>query len=97
MEIAHPELLETRAQLFKALSHPSRLYIVELLAKGPRCVCDITGHVGVDISTVSKHLSVLKNAGVVTDAKNGNMVFYSLRMPCVLSFFRCIDDNASRG
>lgn len=82
---------EARARVLKALAHPSRLYIVEELAKGERCVCDLTEMIGVDMSTVSKHLSVLKQAGIVIDDKRGNQVFYRLRVPCILNFFGCVE------
>lgn len=72
------------ASIMKALSHPSRLLILEALAETPHCVCELTRLVGADTSTVSKHLSVLKNAGIVFDEKRGNMVFYSLICSCVL-------------
>jgi DNA-binding transcriptional ArsR family regulator len=58
---------EARAKVIKALGHPSRLHMVDELGKRERCVCELTEMVGADISTVSKHLSVLKNAGIVTD------------------------------
>ena len=83
--------LTYRANVFKALAHPSRLLIVEELAKGERCVCELTELVGADVSTVSKHLSVLRNAGIVVDEKRGAQVWYELRMPCVLSFFECVE------
>lgn len=82
---------EARAKVLKALAHPSRLYIVEELEKGERCVCDLTEQIGADVSTVSKHLSVLKQAGIVLDEKRGNQVFYQLRVPCILNFFGCVE------
>ncbi len=82
---------ESRAAILKALAHPTRLFLVDELARGERCVCDLTGMVGADISTVSKHLSVLKQAGIVEDDKRGLQVFYSLRTPCVLNFFTCCE------
>lgn len=82
---------EARARVIKALSHPTRLYIVDRLAERERCVCELTEMIGADVSTVSKHLSVLKNAGVVTDEKRGAMVFYRLRVPCVMQFFGCVE------
>ena len=82
---------EARARVLKALAHPTRLFIVEELANEERCVCDLTEMIGVDISTVSKHLSVLKQAGVVSDDRRGNQVFYSLRVPCILNFFGCVE------
>jgi ArsR family transcriptional regulator len=83
--------LEARARVIKALAHPSRLQIVEELAQGERCVCDLRALVGSDMSTVSKHLSVLREAGIVDDDKRGLQVFYRLRVPCILNFFGCVD------
>ena len=80
-----------RAAVFKALGHPTRLFIVEELAKTERCVCELTDMIGDDISTVSKHLSVLKNAGIVSDQKRGLQVFYSLGVPCIVNFFSCVE------
>jgi ArsR family transcriptional regulator len=83
---------ETRAKIVKAMAHPTRMFIVDELSRsGQRCVCELTEMVGADISTVSKHLSVLKNAGILADEKRGNQVYYSLRVPCILEFFRCIE------
>ncbi len=80
-----------RAQIYKALGHPARLCMVEELAKGPRCVCELAQLVGMDMSTVSRHLSVLKAAGIVQDDKRGLQVFYTLRIPCVVKLFGCIE------
>ena len=82
---------ERRARVIKALAHPSRLYIVDMLAQHEHSVGELTTLVGSDMSTVSKHLSVLKNAGVVKDEKRGASVYYSLRIPCILNFFKCTD------
>ena len=73
--------LATRANVFKALAHPSRLLIVEQLAQNERCVCELTEMIGADMSTVSKHLSVLKGAGIIQDDKRGLQVYYRLKMP----------------
>ncbi len=83
--------LEARAKIIKAMAHPTRLFIVEELAKEKRCVCELTGMIGADTSTVSKHLSLLKEAGIVQDEKHGNQVFYELRCLCVLNFFGCVE------
>lgn len=82
---------EARAEVLKAMAHPSRLLIVDELAKGERCVCELTEMIGADVSTVSKHLSLLKNAGIVMDEKRGTQVFYTLRVPCVVNFFSCVE------
>ena len=83
--------LEARARIIKALAHPTRLFIVEELDKKECCVCELTEMIGADMSTVSKHLAVLKNAGIVTDEKRGSQVFYKLRVPCILKFFGCVE------
>ncbi len=82
---------EARARIIKAMSHPTRLFMVDELSKGERCVCELTEMVGDDISTISKHLSVLKAAGIVADERRGTRIFYSLRVPCVLAFFSCVE------
>jgi len=82
--------LAQRAKVFKALGHPSRLLMVETLGQGEKCVCELRELVGSDISTISKHLSVLKEAGIVTDERRGTSVYYSLRMRCVSTFLACV-------
>ena len=82
---------EGRAKVMKALAHPSRLMMIDELSRGERCVCELTDLVGHDISTVSKHLNVLKKAGVVEDDKRGKQVFYRLKVPCILNFFQCFE------
>jgi len=83
--------LEAHARILRALGHPSRLFIVEELRKGERCVCELTALIGADISTVSRHLSVLKNVGIVIDDKRANQVFYRLLTPCILNFMGCVE------
>jgi len=74
--------LAQRARMIRALAHPSRLLILdELLRNGERCVCEITQAVGAEISTVSRHLAVLRSAGLVADEKRGLKVFYRLKCP----------------
>ena len=85
------ERLRARAAIIKAMAHPSRLLMVEELSGGERCVCDLTELVGADMSTVSKHLSVLKRAGIVEDRRQGTTIYYRLRCPCILGFFECVD------
>jgi len=63
--------LEARARVMKSLAHPTRLFIVDELSRGERCVCELTDMIGADVSTVSKHLAVLKAAGVVLDDRRG--------------------------
>lgn len=65
-------------QTFKALSDPSRRRILELLRKGPMRAGDIAAQFGTTAATVSHHLSVLKDAGLVTDDKRGKFIYYEL-------------------
>lgn len=83
---------ELRAGILKALAHPTRLFIVDELSRGERCVCELTEMIGADVSTVSRHLSLLKNAGIIQDEKRGLQVFYNLRISCVPGFFGCVED-----
>jgi ArsR family transcriptional regulator len=85
--------------IIKALAHPSRLTIAEALQDGEQCVRDLRELVGADLSTVSKHLAVMRDAGLLKMEKRGLNVFYSLRCPCLLSFFECVDSlvPAARG
>ena len=82
---------EARATIIKAMAHPSRLLIIDALAKREHCVCEFTDMIGADTSTVSKHLTVLKHAGIIEDDKRGQMVFYKLTCPCILKFLSCIE------
>lgn len=91
MEAKAKARYEARARIIKALAHPTRLFIVDEIAKGERCVCELTAMIGADISTVSKHLSVLKQAGLVADEKRGLMVFYRLKTPCLTGLFDCVE------
>ena len=83
--------MEGRARVMKALAHPSRLFIVDELSRGERCVCELTEMIGADVSTVSKHLAVLRQAGLVLDERRGVQIFYRLRVPCILNFFGCVE------
>jgi DNA-binding transcriptional ArsR family regulator len=82
---------EVRARIIKAMGHPTRLFIVHELSHGERCVCELREMVGAGMSTVSKHLAILKGAGIIQDEKRGLQVYYRLRCPCILSFFDCVE------
>ena len=84
--------IEAKAKIFKALSHPTRLWMTEQLADGEHCVCEFVDVLKVDFSTVSKHLSILKEAGLVEDDKRGKQVFYTLKVPCIMNFISCIQN-----
>ncbi len=81
--------LEITAELLRALGHPMRLAMVELLKDGPWCVCELASNLGLGKSTASKHLSLLREVGVVEMEKKGTQVHYSLATPCVVQLSRC--------
>ncbi|OQA02003.1 MAG: putative HTH-type transcriptional regulator [Planctomycetes bacterium ADurb.Bin412] len=82
---------EIRANVIKAMAHPTRLFIVDELSRREKCVSELTALIGADTSTVSKHLAVLKKAGIVRDEKRGTEVYYTLRCPCIMNFFQCVE------
>jgi ArsR family transcriptional regulator len=85
------KLYKAKAAVLKALAHPTRLWMAEQLAGGEKCVCELVAAVDFDFSTISKHLAVLKQAGIVEDEKRGKQVFYRLKVPCVLKFMGCVE------
>ena len=90
-DIIITQQFEERARVMKAMAHPSRLMMIDELSRGERCVCDLQTLVGHDMSTISKHLSVLKKAGIVEDERRGKQVYYRLKVPCILNFFHCVE------
>jgi ArsR family transcriptional regulator len=80
-----------RTEIFKALSHPMRLFMLEKLRERPWCVCELAVEVGIEKSVASKHLSQLKAAGIIQDEKHGTLVEYSLVAPCVLELAACAE------
>ena len=82
-------IFRREARVLKALANESRLKIVDRLSRGECSVGELTEVVGTDRTTVSKHLAVLRSHGIVLDRREGNVVFYKLMTPCVMSFFSC--------
>ena len=78
-------------EVFKALGNPARLTLVRTLMDGEHCVCDLVNAVGLGWSTTSKHLDVLRRAGVVSSDKRGQKIFYRLELECVSNFIDCLD------
>ena len=81
--------LRPQARVLKALAHESRLAIIIRLAKDPCTVGELVSMIGGDQSTVSKHLTVLRSAGIVDDERKGQTVEYRLLIPCVVEFLNC--------
>ncbi len=80
-----------RARIAKALAHPSRLLILDAIADGAKCVCELTELVAADQSTVSKHLAILKQAGLIEDRRRGQKTFYGTRICCLQGFWDCVE------
>jgi len=98
MSVRTPAEYKRRAAMLKALAHPARLLIVDELGEaGERCVCELTELIGADMSTVSRHLTQLRNAGIVEDDRRGAKVFYRLCLPCLGSLFECLSESCDCG
>jgi len=78
-----------RAEILKALAHPARVLIVSALTDGDRCVCQLNELVNINQSNISRHLAVLKRAGIVSERRDGMRVFHHLETPCILKAFEC--------
>ena len=83
--------LQMKAEVFKALGHPIRLGMVEFLRDGEKCVCEIVDHMGTGMSNISKHLAILKKAGVLADRRDGVKIMYRITMSCALDFSHCVE------
>ena len=84
-------IYEQKALIYKALAHPIRVQIVEFLAGGERTVTEIAEYVGAKEANTSRHLAVLRSAGVLDSRKDGLNVYYDLRMPCLVNMFSCVE------
>ncbi len=82
-------LFERQARIAKAVAHPLRVAAVDFLKDGEKCVCEIAEHLGSERSNVSRHLTVMVHAGVLSCRKEGLKVFYALKTPCVAEFLSC--------
>ena len=91
MDASTDPLYRMKAEVARSLAHPIRLAILDVLRDGEKCVCDIAREVGSERSNVSRHLSVMVRAGVLSSRKDGLQVFYAIRCPCILQFFSCVE------
>ena len=82
--------LQNQANVMKALAHPSRLTIIYALLEQERCVCELLELLDHSAPTASRHLSVLKNAGLLREEKRGLYVYYKLTCHCIVEFLSCV-------
>jgi ArsR family transcriptional regulator len=81
---------------FKALSDPGRLRIVDRLRGGERCVCELMDVLDAGQSLLSFHLKVLKDAGLVTDRREGRWAYYTLNIDALREMEAFVGELASR-
>ena len=91
---------EARVKIIKAMAHPVRLMVIEFLKGGEHGFSEIFSLFQLDKSTISKHLLVLKEAGILSSQKTRTEMIYKLETPCVMDFFHCatvvIENNVKR-
>jgi ArsR family transcriptional regulator len=86
------DIYDFRTQIAKALANPIRLKIIDQLDPDKeKCVCELVESLGCDQPSVSKHLAVLKNAGLIVFRQEGTRMLYRIRTRCVKDFLACID------
>lgn len=81
---------ESRVEMLKALAHPVRLGLVETLASRRLRVGELASLFPVDRTTISKHIAVLREAGIIENEREGREIYYRLRMSCLNDFLRCL-------
>ena len=94
MNTSEVSRLDQTAGMLKAMGHPMRLAMLEKLSVAPWCVCDLAVELGLNKSIASKHLSLLREVGLLAMEKKGTQVIYSLRAPCVVELARCAHEAA---
>ncbi len=77
-----------RSELFKAISHPTRLNILDYLKDGEQCVCDIIEKLDLEQSNVSQHLGILKKQGLLQSRKDGTKMMYKIKYPEILDIIK---------
>ena len=86
------QILEGQAAIFKALGQPTRLQILDLLKDGERCVCEIFPAINQEQANVSKHLSILKQTGILESRKDGLRIIYRIKNQEVLELLRGVSN-----
>ncbi len=84
---------ERVAEIFKALSHPTRVRIIDYLSDGEKCVKDIWQELKVPQPTVSQHINILKEAGIISYRKEGVKTCYRIEMPIVVKILKLLREE----
>ena len=90
------ETAQRVADVLKALAHPLRLRIIELLQDGRMCVGDIVEELGVKQSITSQHLNLMRNRQVLTCHRDGARIYYEIKNPNVIKLLRCVYDSCDK-
>jgi len=85
--------LEFKARLFKVVGDPNRLKILEILRAGDRCQCEIIPLIGQSQPTVSRHLRLLEESGLIVSSKEGTKIFYTTVDPHIYTMIDAIDEK----
>ncbi len=96
MEKFDKEKYDLPAKKFKAIGHPTRLWIAMQLLGAEHCVQEFVEQADFDFSSISQHLAALREAGVVADEKRGKQVFYRLKCACIKKFLKCVAENQKK-
>jgi ArsR family transcriptional regulator len=90
------DLLTRAANIYRVLSHPVRLRMVELLMEEELAVCEIAQRLDLPAATVSQHFNLLRTNGVVEGERRGNKIFYSIVSPQALCMVECLREHADK-
>jgi len=82
-----------KAEILKALAHPFRISIFESLAEGEKTVGELVKMLDAKDANISRHLSLMRQAGLVDSRKEGLYVYYSVKLPCLVSMLGCLDEG----
>jgi ArsR family transcriptional regulator len=86
--VSDPAIAELKAELFKALAHPARIRILEVLSDGERSVGDLQPLVGIELSHLSQQLAVLRRTGLVASRKSGSSVIYAIKDDAIIELLQ---------
>jgi DNA-binding transcriptional ArsR family regulator len=84
------------AEVLKALGHPVRLQIVELLEHGEMCVGDVVENLGIPQAAASQQLGLMKDKQVLQWRREGAKVFYSIKNPNVIKLLHCVHSHSGK-
>ena len=93
IQVPDDRALEFKARLFKVIGDPNRLKALEILRSGENCQCEIVPLLGQSQPTVSRHLKLLEDAGLITSRKDGTRMFYRVVDEHIFNLLDSIDDN----